>query len=433
VLLKSNDELMTLVINSIRNDLVSTVDCGQTLALAAIANIGGNQLAETLSSDVQRLLVAHNTLPAVKKKAALCLLRLYRTNPDALVHEEWAPRFISLLEDRHLGVIISVMSLLLGLVSDNSDAYESIVPHATLLLSRLIMHKACTVDYLYYSTPSPWLQIKLLKLLQYFDCPQDATHKARLNECLKKILTKTDVTKSVNKNNADHAVLFEAVNLIIAHGDDADPKLRTQAITHLGRFISVREPNIRYLGLATMGKLAHLEDTCEVIKKHQSTILFSLKDADISVRRRALDLLFAMCDTENAIEIVRELVNYLAVSHVEIRDELVLKIAILAEMFATDLRWYVDTILQMVAIAGNFVSDDIWHRSVQIITNNEDLQKYAAETMFSALIPASVHETTVKVLPPSLFTHLPYPPLLTYPPPSSARLLHPRRVRISDR
>ena len=33
--------------------------------------------------------------------------------------------------------------------------------------------------------------------------------------------TKTDVTKSVNKNNADHAILFEAVNLIISQGDQA--------------------------------------------------------------------------------------------------------------------------------------------------------------------------------------------------------------------
>ena len=251
VLLKANDELMTLVINSIRNDLVSTVNPAQTLALAAIANIGGNDLAESLASDVQRLLVAHNTLPNVRKKAALCLLRLFRINPDIMVTSEWAPRVINLLKlkDGNLGVIISVMSLILGLVTHDPAGYEACVPDVITMLSRLIMHKACTVDYLYYSTPSPWLQVKLLKLLQYFDPPADATHRGRLNETLKKILTKTDVTKSVNKNNADHAILFEAVNLIICQGDKADPKLRTQCIVHLGRFISVRQPNIRYLVL----------------------------------------------------------------------------------------------------------------------------------------------------------------------------------------
>ena len=82
----------------------------------------------------------------------------------------------------------------------------------------------------------------------------------------------------------------------------------------LGKFISVREPNIRYLGLLTMAKLAQLEGTAESIKKHQATVLVSLKDADISVRRRALDLLFVMCDTDNAERIVDELVAHLVMA-----------------------------------------------------------------------------------------------------------------------
>ena len=49
---------------------------------------------------------------------------------------------------------------------------------------------------------------------------------------------------------------------------------------------------------------------------------------------------------------------------------MVLKIAILAEKYATDLRWYVDTIIKLISIAGDFVSDSIWHRVVQIVTNH---------------------------------------------------------------
>ena len=41
--------------------------------------------------------------------------------------------------------------------------------------------------------------------------------------------------------------------------------------------------------------------------------------------------------------------------------------------------------------------DDVWHRVVQIVTNNEDLQKYTAEVMFRALEPKHVDETTAKV------------------------------------
>ena len=39
--------------------------------------------------------------------------------------------------------------------------------------------------------------------------------RVRLNEVVGHILSKTEVTKSVNRNNAEHCVLFEAVNLLI--------------------------------------------------------------------------------------------------------------------------------------------------------------------------------------------------------------------------
>ena len=76
---------------------------------------------------------------------------------------------------------------------------------------------------------------------------------------------------------------------------------------------------------------------------------------------------------------------------------MVLKTAILAERFAPNMRWYVDTVLQLISLAGDSVSDDIWHRVVQIVTNQEDLQKYAASKMFHALELVTAHETAVKV------------------------------------
>jgi AP-2 complex subunit alpha len=35
---------------------------------------------------------------------------------------------------------------------------------------------------------------------------------------------------------------------------------------------------------------------------------------------------------------------------------------------------HADVILQLIDKAGDFVSDDIWFRVVQFVTNNEDLQ-----------------------------------------------------------
>jgi AP-2 complex subunit alpha len=58
-----------------------------------------------------------------------------------------------------------------------------------------------------------------------------------------------------------------------------------------------------------MTRMLMVTDVQDIIKKHQSQIITSLKDPDISIRRRALDLLYGMCDVSNAKDIVEELLQ----------------------------------------------------------------------------------------------------------------------------
>jgi len=146
-----------------------------------------------------------------------------------------------------------------------------------------------------------------------------------------------------------------------------------------------------------MAHLAARADSLEPLKKHQGTIILSLRDKDISVRRRALDLLYSMCDTDNSELIVGELLRYLKVADYALREEMVLKIAILTEKYANSYKWYVDTILQLISAAGDHVGDEVWYRVVQIVTNTEDLQEYAAKVVFEHLKSPSTHESLVKV------------------------------------
>ena len=64
-------------------------------------------------------------------------------------------------------------------------------------------------------------------------------------------------------------------------------------------------------------------------------------ERDVSVRQRAVDLLYAMCDRSNSEDIVLEMLTYLETADYSIREEMVLKVAILAEKYATDYKWYV--------------------------------------------------------------------------------------------
>ena len=102
LLLTENSDLVRMVINSMRQDLVGRDDVFTNLALAAVANIGGREMADALHQDVYKLLVSSSSKPSVKKRAALCLLRLFRKNPDGLPASDWADKIIPLLEDGDL-------------------------------------------------------------------------------------------------------------------------------------------------------------------------------------------------------------------------------------------------------------------------------------------------------------------------------------------
>uniref|UniRef100_A0A2P2MSX5 AP-2 complex subunit alpha n=1 Tax=Rhizophora mucronata TaxID=61149 RepID=A0A2P2MSX5_RHIMU len=346
-------------------------------------------------SIIFRFQISSSCRPLVRKKAALCLLRLYRKNPDVVNVDGWADRMAQLLDEHDLGVLTSTMSLLVALVSNNHEAYWTCLPKCVKMLERLTRNQDVPQEYTYYGIPSPWLQVKTMRALQYFPTIEDPNTRRSLFEVLQRILMGTDVVKNVNKNNASHAVLFEALSLVMHL--DAEREMMSQCVALLGKFIAVREPNIRYLGLENMTRMLMVTDVQDNIKRHQAQIITSLKDPDISIRRRALDLLYGMCDVSNAKDIVEELLQYLSTADFAIREELALKAAILAEKFAPDLSWYVDVILQLIEKAGDFVSDDIWFRVVQFVTNNEDLQLYAAAKAREYVDKPAVHETMVKV------------------------------------
>uniref|UniRef100_A0A9J2PG22 AP-2 complex subunit alpha n=2 Tax=Ascaris TaxID=6251 RepID=A0A9J2PG22_ASCLU len=400
VLINNNSDLIKLIIQSIKNDLQSRNPVHVNLALQCISNIGSKDMAEAFAQDLPKLLVSGDTIDFVKQSAALCLLKLFRTCPEVIPPNEYASRIVHLLNDQHLGVVTSAASLIEALSKKWPEEYKGCISLAISRLSRIVTSGYTDLqDYTYYFVPAPWLCVKLLRLLQNYPPPEDPSNKSRLMECLEGILNKAmDAPKSkkVQHSNAKNAVLFESIALIIHM--DSEPSLLVRACNQLGTFLSHRETNLRYLALESMCLLATSEFSHEAVKRHQETIINSLKtERDVSVRQRAVDLLYAMCDRSNAAEIVSEMLSYLETADYSIREEMVLKVAILAEKYATDYTWYVDVILKLIRIAGDYVSEEVWYRVIQIVVNREDVQGYAAKTVFEALQRPACHENMVKV------------------------------------
>lgn len=400
VLVNSNSDLIRLINNGIKNDLASRNPTFMNLALHCIANVGSREMAEAFAFEIPSILVAGDTMDSVKQSAALCLLRLNRTSPDLVPMGEWTARVVHLLNDQHLGVVTAATSLMITLAQKSPDDFKTSISLAVARLSRIVTSASIDLqDYTYYFVAAPWLSVKLLRLLQCYPPPEDAALRSRLTECLETILNKAQEppkSKKVQHSNAKNAVLFEAISLIIHH--DSEPTLLVRACNQLGQFLQHRETNLRYLALESMCTLASSEFSHEAVKTHIDTVINALKtERDVSVRQRAVDLLYAMCDRSNAKQIVAEMLSYLETADYSIREEIVLKVAILAEKYAVDYTWYVDTILNLIRVAGDYVSEEVWYRVIQIVINRDDVQGYAAKTVFEALQAPACHENLVKV------------------------------------
>lgn len=100
----------------------------------------------------------------------------------------------------------------------------------------------------------------------------------------------------------------------------------------------------------------------DAFKDQMQVILRALEDLDPSINKRALDLLYLMANQNNIHEIIEELLKYTEKTDNNLKEELILKIAILAESFAPNLEWYLDVIIQLLANSGNYITDDIWWR-----------------------------------------------------------------------
>ena len=125
LLMHENSDFLRLVVNSIRKDLDANNEIDNCLALHAIANVGGSEMAEALVEDVHRLLISpyvtclfgdksttqrfnRTSQSFVKKKAALTLLRLYRKHPEVIPAAEWALRIVSIMDDHDLVIILAI-------------------------------------------------------------------------------------------------------------------------------------------------------------------------------------------------------------------------------------------------------------------------------------------------------------------------------------
>jgi AP-1 complex subunit gamma-1 len=377
ILLDERQEVLMLVTNSLKNDLNSRNPHIVGLALTALGNICSAEMARDLAPEVEKLLASAN--PYIRKKAALCARRVLRKVPDQL--EAFVDAAAALLTDRNHAVILAGATLMLD-IADQERATVAIFRDQVPLLCRILralLTGGFSAEYDVGGIADPFLQVKILRLLRVLGAGS-ADASDQMSDVLAQVATNTEGARS-----AGNAILYECVRTIMAV--ESIGGLRVLAVNTLGRFLSNRDNNIRYVALTTLARVVAVD--AAAVQRHRATVVDCVKDADASIRRKALELVYALVNPGNVRTLAAELLDYLQVCDPEFKADLTDKVCQLAARHAPDARWHVDALVRALEQAGPHVKEEACRHLAGVILNAGQLHGYAARALFRALRDAT--------------------------------------------
>ncbi|RNA25888.1 AP-1 complex subunit gamma-1-like isoform X1 [Brachionus plicatilis] len=398
LLLDEKQDVHLLVTQSLKNDLINSNQYIAGLALCTLGSILSTEMSRDLAVDVEKLI--KNSNPYLKKKAILCAIRIIRKVPELM--EIYVPSVRNLLNEKNHGVLLGAIGLITEMCIRSPDIlthFRKLVPNLVRVLKNLIM-SGYSPDHDVSGISDPFLQVRIIRLLRVLG-KNDLESSESMNDILAQLvfLTETSTlagqailyelsqtlmslcttsstlrvcTNTETTKNAGNSILHETVLTIM--DIKSEPALRVLAVNILGRFLLNQDKNIRYVALNTLLRVVHAD--LSSIQRHRGTIVECLKDPDVSIKRRAMELCFALINRKNIVEMIDELCNFLQTCEPEFKADCSSNMFIAMEKYAPNKKWHVDQMIRILKSAGNNSRDDIVSSFISLISNTSELQLY---------------------------------------------------------
>nr|KAG5693087.1 hypothetical protein BaRGS_014037 [Batillaria attramentaria] len=376
LLLDERQDVHLLITNSLKNDLTHQTQYVQSLALCTMGAICSTEMSRDLAGEIEKMIKSSNAY--IKKKAILCAFCVIRKVPDLM--EMFIPSTRSLLNEKNHGVLLTAVCLITEMCEKSPDTLHhfrkvsELVPQLVRILKNLIM-AGYSPEHDVSGVSDPFLQVKILRLLRILG-KNDNEASETMNDILAQVATNTDTSKNVG-----HAILYEIVLTIM--GIQSEAGLRVLAVNILGRFLLNNDKNIRYVALNTLLRVVHAD--YNAVQRHRTTIVDCLKDPDVSIRRRAMELSFALINSNNIRGMMKELLHFLETCDPEFKADCCSNIVIAAAKHSPNKRWHIDTVLKVLTTAGNYIRSDVVTVTIQLIAETTSLHAYSVQQLFRAM------------------------------------------------
>ena len=343
------------------------------LALCTFANIASEEMSRDLCNEIEKLMSSANSY--IRKKAVLCAKRIIRKVPDLVDH--FRHRTLQLLSDKSHGVLLCTISLAIQ-ICETDPSSVALFRRATsslVAMLRNLLSTSFSPEHDVAGVTDPFLQAKILRFMRVLG-RDSAEVSDMINDILAQVATNTDGSKIVG-----NSILYECVLTIL--DIKADSGLRVMAINILGKFLGNHDNNIRYVALNTLIKVVSIDTNA--VQRHRATILACLRDVDISIRRRALELAYTLINENTVLPVMHELLQFLEVADTEFKLGLTTRIGMAAERFAPNVRWHMDTMLHVLRVAGQYVREEVLASFLRLVCHTPELHAYAVEQLYVAL------------------------------------------------
>lgn len=379
VCLHAGHELTTLMVNTMRRDLTSSNHvevCASLIAIPKLIN------AETMPALFQSVVAAlEHPQEVVRKKAVMVLHRFYQVQPSSLAG--LSEKLRRVLCDTDPAVMGASLCILHDMAEADPASHKDLVPSFVSILKQITEHRLPS-SFDYHRMPAPWIQIKLLKLLALLGA-SDQRASEGMYEVLYDVLRKADTGINIG-----YAVIYDCVRTITTIYPNI--QLLETAASHISRFVASENHNLKYLGIKALASIVQVDQKYAL--DHQMVVVECLEDSDETLKRKTLDLLFRMTNATNVVFVVDKLIFHLrATSDVQFRASLTERLTQLAERYAPDNSWYIQTMNAVFELGGELVRPDVAHNLMRLIAEgsgeDEDadmaLRKYAATTYYEKL------------------------------------------------
>lgn len=392
VLIDADCDVVLLVTQTVVKDIQNTSDRRiQRLGLSAVANIGGNDLITAAIPEIQKALLCKN--PDVAKCASMAALRCVRSNIEYFENfRKYVPKLLNHVDHAVMLGGINLAIEMLKTVPHLPKQWENFTrPFIDLL--RDLKTNPPTKETEFHFFNDPFLQCQALKALGLIRKKSD-----ELDSLLQEIITDLDC-----HTNTGRSILIEATETIAKAGKN--PSLKTLAINQIGRLLGLKSAAVNYSALSAFSRLLHSDkdminrssSDSTAMQRYRSQIVKCLEHPDLSIRRRALDVISAIINEQNITKLVPETMHYMKLVDKEFRAEIVPKLYAAVQRFSPDAGWNIDTTIKLIIDNSAFIGNDVITNFCTLITNNPELRSFANEQLITAITSYGTNQPLVQI------------------------------------